>query len=392
MSASLHAALAYAARGFSVIPTLEKKPHFVALRETGGTSSWSRLQESPPSTDEIEAWYDVAPEAGVAIVTGTASGIVVADIEHRRLDQPAASRILNISTPVATTPAGGRHAYFATGTAVRTRRFDWGDLQADGAYVVAPPDDLRRVWEISLTEAPLAPAELLEELVTPVTLRGIPPLEVDAGSGAHAEAAALLGRLADWDARPEFVERVAGLLAIPAQLDQKFSCVLPGHQPDCRPSANLYRSPETGHVLYRCWQARATYTLAQVYAAITAGVPYGSLRWSSSIHAIWKLRLLLRTGLATVPTPTRLEVPPDFPKRFRKHLAAVEQFFDARSISRLGLAGMLVPEFLGPWIGQSAETAKELRHALRSANVIHRAGNDGRGHLYLPGPSARWAA
>ena len=389
MSASLHAALAYAARGFSVIPTLEKKPHFVALRETGGTSSWSRLQESPPSTDEIEAWYDVAPEAGVAIVTGTVSGIVVADIEHRRLDQPAASRILNISTPVATTPAGGRHAYFATGTAVRTRRFDWGDLQADGAYVVAPPDDLRRVWEISLTEAPLAPAELLQELVTP---RGISPLEVVAGLDAGALAEGLLGRLADWDARPEFIERVAALVGIPAQVDDKFSCVMPGHGPDRHPSANLHRHPVSGHVLYRCWQAHTTYTLSQVYAAITAEAAFESLRWSPSIHAIWKLRLLLHTGLITVPTPTRLDVPFDFPKRFRKHLAAVEQFFDARSISRLGLAGMLVPEFLGPWIGQSAETAKELRHALRSANVIHRAGNDGRAHLYLPGPSARWAA
>ena len=88
-----------------------------------------------------------------------------------------------------------------------------------------------------------------------------------------------------------------------------------------------------------------------------------------------------------MPTPTRLEVPPDFPKRFRKHLPAVEQFFDARSISRLGLASQLVPEFPGPWIGHSPETAKELRHALRSTNVIHRAGEDGRAHLYLPGPA-----
>ena len=280
MSASLHAALVYAARGFSVIPTLEKLPHFEALREIGGSPSWSRFKESPPSSDEIQAWYDLAPEAGVAIITGTASRIVVADIEQGHLGQPAASRILNIPTPVATTPSGGRHAYFATGTSVRTRRFDWGDLQADGAYVVAPPDSLRRNWEVSLTEASLAPAELLEELVTQVTLRGISPLEEVAGSGTEADADALLGRLADWDARPEFIERVAALLGIPAQVDQKFSCVLPGHQPDCRPSANLYRSPETGHVLYRCWQAQATYTLAQVYAAITAGVPFGSLRWS----------------------------------------------------------------------------------------------------------------
>ena len=131
MSASLHAALVYAARGFSVIPTFGKVPHFDALRDVSGSPGWARFQESPPSTDEIHAWYDVAPEAGVAIITGTASGIVVADIEHRRLDQPAASRILNIPTPVATTPAGGRHAYFATGTSVRTRRFDWGDLQAE---------------------------------------------------------------------------------------------------------------------------------------------------------------------------------------------------------------------------------------------------------------------
>ena len=273
MSGSLHAALVYAARGFSVIPTLEKKPHFAALRKIGGSPSWSRFQESPPGTDEIQAWYEVAPEAGVAIITGTASGIVVADIEHDHLDHPVAARILDVPTALATTPGGGRHVYFAAPDPLRTLRrnvLDWGDLQADGAYVVAPPDNLRRQWQISLGEAPLAPAKLLQELVTPVTPRGISPLEVVGGSVLEGEADALLDRLADWDARTDFVEGAAKLLAIPANPDEKFPCILPGHQPDRRPSANLYRSPGSGHVIYRCWHVGTTYTLAQVYATITA--------------------------------------------------------------------------------------------------------------------------
>lgn len=391
MSASLHAALAYAARGFSVIPTFGKVPHYTALHDVCGSAGWGRFQESRPTTDEIHAWYDVAPEAGVAIITGTASRLVVADIEHDRLDHPVAAQILATRTATATTPGGGRHVYFdAPPHAMGTRRVDWGDVKAEGGYVIAPPDGLRREWLVSLTEAPLASAELLEGLVTRITPRGISPLEVSAGSEPEGEGEALLERLADWDARRDFVEAVAKLLAIPANPGEKFPCILPGHEPDRRPSANLFRCPDSGHVLYRCWQTRTTRTLTQTFAARTARTPWEALLWTSSIHAIWKLRLLVVTRLLTVPTPTRLHVPADFPARFRKHIPAVEELFDARSLSKLGLATTLVPEFLGPWIGRSTETAKELRHALRSANAIHRTcKKSGNADLYLPGRALR---
>ena len=66
-------ALAYLARGWSVIPLRpgEKRP----------LVRWEQYQKRPPSADELSGWFTAWPKANVGIVTGSVSGLVVLDID-----------------------------------------------------------------------------------------------------------------------------------------------------------------------------------------------------------------------------------------------------------------------------------------------------------------------
>ena len=133
------AALAYAARGWSVIPVQPhaKRPLVV----------WREFQERVASADEIRAWYQRWPQANVGIVTGAVSGLVVVDVDpaHGGRDSVAALEARHGPVPAtveSVTGGGGRHLYFRhPGGAVHNRvGVELGiDVRGDGGYVVAPP-------------------------------------------------------------------------------------------------------------------------------------------------------------------------------------------------------------------------------------------------------------
>lgn len=154
-------ALAYLKRGFSVIPVgKDKKPMFI----------WEKYQKQRPTEEEIAEWYFEKNPAGVAILTGELSGVVVLDVE---VDGDASG--LDIpTTPTAKTGGGGRHYYFKhPGHEVKNRvRINKRkiDLRGDGGYVVAP--NSRSIkgqyeWLVGL-DTPLADMpEWLEKKKTP---------------------------------------------------------------------------------------------------------------------------------------------------------------------------------------------------------------------------------
>lgn len=128
------AALVYQNAGFSVIPTYaDKRPHAEALRATGASSGWKRFREQPASEAEINDWYERFPDAGVAILTGWPSNLVVVDF-----DGPLPPGLRVPETPVVKT-ARGSHVYLHSDVPIASSKFPGGDLKADGGYVVAPP-------------------------------------------------------------------------------------------------------------------------------------------------------------------------------------------------------------------------------------------------------------
>jgi hypothetical protein len=65
----------YIAHGWSIIPIRsgDKRP----------LVRWEEFQCRRPRAEEVQAWFSGWPEAGIGIVTGAVSGLVVLDIDSR---------------------------------------------------------------------------------------------------------------------------------------------------------------------------------------------------------------------------------------------------------------------------------------------------------------------
>src|SRR5215471_15826881 len=107
MSAALAAALAYAGRGWPVFPRNGPRP----LVERG-------YKDSSRDPEQIRAWWEFWPQALIGVPTGSISGIVVLDIDRKNgvdgyltLEKIGKSSLPE--TPMAHTPHGGLHLYFA---------------------------------------------------------------------------------------------------------------------------------------------------------------------------------------------------------------------------------------------------------------------------------------
>jgi hypothetical protein len=127
------AALEYLSRGWSVIPVHGKRPRIPA---------WAPYQERLPTVQEITTWWNQWPDAGIAIITGRISKLVVVDIDPKnggtREGLPSTGR-------VAKTGGGGWHLFYSYPDGPepvqnQTGMFHDGvDVRADGGYVVAAP-------------------------------------------------------------------------------------------------------------------------------------------------------------------------------------------------------------------------------------------------------------
>lgn len=157
------AALDYLGRGWSVIPIAAGRKHPLVR--------WEDHQHRRADADEVGRWYRRWPDAGIGIVTGMISGLVVLDIDPRHGGDDSLEDLERRFAPLphtieALTGGGGRHVYFAhPGGTIRNRvgLAPGIDLRGDGGMVVAPPSlhpsGRRYAWEISHhpDDTPLAP-------------------------------------------------------------------------------------------------------------------------------------------------------------------------------------------------------------------------------------------
>lgn len=147
------AALAYHRRGWSVVPI-----------EPGGKRPlvrWEAFQHAPAAESDIRGWFRHWPNAGIGIVTGAVSDVVVLDIDPRHGGEESLAELTRRhggwpETPEARTGGGGRHVYFRyPGAELRNRTAlaPGIDLRGDGGLVVAPPSvhpsGRRYVWVAS---------------------------------------------------------------------------------------------------------------------------------------------------------------------------------------------------------------------------------------------------
>lgn len=120
-------------KGYAVIPVgTDKKP----------LVNWKEYTKRLPTEEEVEAWWNKYPNAGVGIVTGKISQLTVVDIDVKG-DEVTDLNTFPESYTVQT-KSGGFHIYYEYSDAVQTgarvdERYPNVDIRNDGGYVVAPP-------------------------------------------------------------------------------------------------------------------------------------------------------------------------------------------------------------------------------------------------------------
>jgi len=170
---------------------------------------WGPLQERVPTAEEVGSWFSRWPTAGLALITGKLSGVVVVDLDLYKVAEgdraaflAAADARWGKSPLTAQTQRGGEHRYFAcpTGAEVASRNgqeIQFVDVKAEGGYVLLPPTpeyEWTRV-EADFDELPeYVPAARAEEFDT--HLRERPKLTEGVAEGSrNATATSLAGRL-----------------------------------------------------------------------------------------------------------------------------------------------------------------------------------------------------
>jgi Bifunctional DNA primase/polymerase, N-terminal/Primase C terminal 1 (PriCT-1) len=128
----------YLGRSWSIIPIKpgDKRP----------LVRWEDFQHCCPGEGEARGWFRTWPDAGIGVVTGTISGLVVIDIDVRHGGDVSLEDLERVHGRLPTTvecrSGGGRHLYFGhPGSLVRNKvgLAPGIDLRGDGGYVVAPP-------------------------------------------------------------------------------------------------------------------------------------------------------------------------------------------------------------------------------------------------------------
>lgn len=176
----LHAARDYLERGWAVIPMMPgtKRPYI----------KWKQFQTEFPSSEQIDEWWTNWPDAGIAVVLGDISNLIVADVDgevpHRTLME------LLGAVPKAPTVKSGsddpfryhlffRHPSDVTSASSTTPWNERGDpekleLRGTGGILVLPPSLHKSgqsyCWvkrrSLSEIDPPELPKELLDGLVS----------------------------------------------------------------------------------------------------------------------------------------------------------------------------------------------------------------------------------
>ncbi len=120
---------------YSIFPVNQDKKPLV---------KWEAYQKKLPTEQEVRDWWTKFPQANIGIATGLISGIAVIDLDDVEAAKTALSDLIpdNMVFPIAKTPSGGEHWYFACvdgNIRNNTKIVPGADLRANGGFVVAPP-------------------------------------------------------------------------------------------------------------------------------------------------------------------------------------------------------------------------------------------------------------
>lgn len=131
----LEHALRYLKQGYSVVPQDREKRALI---------SWSEFQRRLPTEEEVKRWWELYPEANIAVVCGKVSGITVIDLDVKRDDKgniikrgdpsPFPNTVTNESG------GGGLHLFYKYSPDIKTCRLsELVEVKNDGGLITVPP-------------------------------------------------------------------------------------------------------------------------------------------------------------------------------------------------------------------------------------------------------------
>lgn len=323
----LEMALTLLARGFALLPLGGKVPAYDLLPVVNGKASWKPLVQRKATAENVSAWFAHNPLINVGIITGKASGgLIVLDFDRNPSKKWLRSHALPPTLRVKT--ARGRHCYYFTETLLQSSAFEYGEIKAEGGYVVAPlsihPTGEIYEWEefFSLPETDIAP---LPNWVNEISKRGQRVKQ----SNKSTKRRSVLGRvqpvatpgvlitkypltrddLRRWTTDKRAALKMARVLGIEiSEIGEGFPCVLPGHN-DNHPSASLFQLGD-GTIAYRDWHRISDHEWMPL-AVVRAALAYGEIkRLCKGELAVWQTRLLIEAGLIA-PAPVKLASLPE---------------------------------------------------------------------------------
>lgn len=137
---NLNWALYYTTKcSWSVIPVGANGKDGKLSKKAPFLSSWKEYQNRLPTEEEITEWWTNWPDAKIAVLTGKVSNLIVVDV-----DKPQTFLNANINFPdtLKVKTGKGIHYYFKyPDTPFAKQVMEWGEIQSDGNYVIAPPSD-----------------------------------------------------------------------------------------------------------------------------------------------------------------------------------------------------------------------------------------------------------
>lgn len=163
-------ALYYLSKGFSIIP-VGKNINNKNDKKMPLISSWLDYQKRKPTIEEVTNWWTKWPDGKIAIICGKISNLVVVDIDNTAEFIKLGIRLPH--TPTVKTVKGW-HYYFLLSDnqkkiVLKNNDIHYGEIQADGSYVIAPPskhhneignEDGEYSWSLSLEDIPLAELDI----------------------------------------------------------------------------------------------------------------------------------------------------------------------------------------------------------------------------------------
>lgn len=216
----LESALYFLNQGFSLVPADPAKGLFYV--------PWKDYQNKKPTGLEIRDWWKKWPDAGIAIITGKISKIIVIDVDTHKGADINFCKLGDYEwgTPTVLSGGGGKHFYFAYQEGIKTSAGMLAphiDIRSDGGCIFAPPSIhktgkaytwLTPLGSVNLMAFPPDIAALLnkkKEAITTTDWKSILTGNINTG-GRNSTATSVCGKLMLRFRPEEWAEQVWPLL------------------------------------------------------------------------------------------------------------------------------------------------------------------------------------